>query len=54
MTLKTSTKIRFKPIGYVENEINEMVAPAKIRAVELRIILDPVFEAGLKSIVPES
>ena len=45
-----NTIIKLNAIGYVENEVNEMIAPAKIRAVPSRIVLDPNYEPGLTSI----
>jgi tRNA-Thr(GGU) m(6)t(6)A37 methyltransferase TsaA len=50
MTDKFSTPIQLRPIGYVENGVDEAISPAMIRAVESRIILKPRLENGLKSL----
>ncbi len=47
----TDTDIIFQPIGHVENGIEELVAPEKIKAVESRIVLDPAFAEGLQGLV---
>ena len=54
MTQQFNKEIRFRSIGYVENEIEELVAPAIIRSVESRIVIDPTLEAGLLTVTPES
>ncbi len=42
--------ISFHPIGYVENEINETLAPDKIKAVESRVVVDPSLIEGLRGL----
>ena len=54
MTKNENTEIKLTAIGVVANEIDEMIAPAKIRAVPSRIILDPEFQIGLDSLMPGS
>ena len=54
MTKNENTEIKLTAIGVVANEIDEMIAPAKIRAVPSRIILDPEFQTGLDSLMPGS
>ncbi|MEA2007924.1 MAG: SAM-dependent methyltransferase [Chloroflexota bacterium] len=44
--------ISFHPIGYVENVINETLAPDKIKAVESRIVVDPGLVEGLRGLKP--
>jgi tRNA-Thr(GGU) m(6)t(6)A37 methyltransferase TsaA len=41
------SEIVFRPIGHVENSIDEPRAPDDIRAVESRIIIDPALIDGL-------
>jgi tRNA-Thr(GGU) m(6)t(6)A37 methyltransferase TsaA len=51
--LKTRQQaLRFRPIGYVENEFNEPTVPELICAAETRIILDPSLIEGLKGLEP--
>ncbi|MFH1635810.1 MAG: SAM-dependent methyltransferase [Chloroflexota bacterium] len=44
--------ISFHPIGHVENEIDETLAPDKIKAVESLIVLDPTLVEGLRGLEP--
>jgi len=44
--------ISFHPIGHVENEINETLAPDKIKAVESRLVIAPDLVAGLRGLEP--
>jgi len=44
--------ICFHPIGRIENEINETLAPDKIKAVESRIVIDPTLAEGLRGLEP--
>lgn len=48
-----SDEIVFRPIGYVENEIDERALPDVIRAVESRIVLDPAYTEGLKGLAAQ-
>ena len=49
-----NTPIFFRSIGHVENEVDEPIPPAEIRAVQSRIVVDPSLEEGLKSLENES
>mgnify|MGYP006310228113 CR=1 FL=1 len=48
-----SDEIVFRPIGRVENEIDEWAMPDVIRAVESRIVLDPAYVDGLKGLAAQ-
>lgn len=48
-----SDEIVFRPIGRVENEIDERALPDVIRAVESRIVLDPQYVEGLKGLAAQ-
>lgn len=50
MTEKTNPRFIFRSIGTVENEVDELISPSEIRAVESRIVLDPAYAAGLKGL----
>lgn len=45
-------KVTYKPIGIVENEINERLRPDRIQMVESRLILDPELSEGLQGLEP--
>jgi len=44
--------IAFHPIGHIENEINETLAPDKIKAVESCIVISPDLVEGLRGLEP--
>lgn len=44
--------VTYVPIGHVENEFDEPVAPDKLRSAESQIVLDPHLTAGLEGLVP--
>jgi tRNA-Thr(GGU) m(6)t(6)A37 methyltransferase TsaA len=48
-----SDEIVFRPIGHVENEIDERAMPDVISAVESRIVLDPQYVEGLKGLAAQ-
>ena len=45
-----ATEIVLRPIGYVENSVDEPRAPAEIRKVDSRIVLNPTLVDGLEGI----
>jgi tRNA-Thr(GGU) m(6)t(6)A37 methyltransferase TsaA len=45
-------EITFRPIGHVENSIDEPCAPPDIRAVDSRIVIDPALIDGLQGLNP--
>lgn len=44
--------VTYKPIGHVENEFDDTVAPGKLRAAESRIVVDPELAEGLQGLQP--